>query len=673
MFIVDTTHSPYAKLRPIPLHAVTLTDAFWAPRLQTLLATTLPTQLTHLEQTGRLDNFRRAAGWKDVPRRGFVYDDSDVYKWLEAVYWSSVQRDNFKPANLQAAETAPADFKLHPQTPTLTLTPTLTPTPTPTQTILAAQQPDGYLNTAFMFDKAAQRWTNLRDWHELYCAGHFIQAAIAAARVAPLAPGGEDPLQAARRFADLICATFGPADQGKRPGVPGHQEIEIALVELYRLTRDPKYLAQAQYFLDARGHGLIGGSPYHQDHKPYRELERHAGHAVRALYMNAAAADLYAETGDITLLHTLTRLWNHATTRQMYITGGFGARHSGESFGDDYELPNHRAYAETCAAIASVLWNYRMLLITGDARYTDLLEHTLYNAVLPGLALDGQHYFYVNPLANEGEHRRQPWFPCACCPPNIARLLASLPGYFYSLSDDNALWIHLYADNTLSLTLPDGTPLTLEIRTQYPWQGDITLTIRGSGHFTLNLRLPSWCQTPTLTPSYSNANSHSPSHFHSPLTPSTYHPLTRTWTDGDTLTLHLPMPVRFLQSHPAIAENTGRIALQRGPILYCLEAADNPNFNLDEIFLPLPHSNSNPHSPPTLHHAPNLLGGLTMLRLQAKHHPISPEWSNALYRPLASHSHSHTTDCTLTALPYYAWANREPGQMRIWIKAQPQA
>jgi DUF1680 family protein len=647
--VVDTSHSPYAKLRPIPLDAVTLTDSFWAPRLRALRAVTLPAQLAQIEQTGRLDNFRRAAGELDVPRKGYVFDDSDVYKWLEAVSWSSVGSDDFNRP-MKATEVATTNHSER-------FLPNLTPI------LLAVQQPDGYLNTAFMFDKADQRWTNLRDWHELYCAGHFIQAAIAQTR----ATGDEQILTSARKFADLICTTFGPEDQGpdasgKRPGVPGHQEIEMALVELYRLTRDRKYLVQAQYFLDARGHGLIGGSPYHQDHKPYRSLDHHAGHAVRALYMNCGAADLYAETGDPTLLDTLTRLWEHVTTRQMYVTGGFGARHSGESFGDDYELPNRRAYAETCAAIASVMWNYRMVLITGDARYTDLLEHTLFNAVLPGFSADGQGYFYVNPLTNDGDHRRQPWFSCACCPPNIARLLASLPGYFYSWSNDFSrftLWLHLYADNTLTIPLPDGSPLTLEIRTAYPWGEDLTITVRGSGTFTLNLRLPGWCETPTLTTSFP--------HEESPLTPGTYHPLTRTWTDGDTLTLHLPMPVRFLASHPAVAENTGRVALQRGPLLYCLESADNPDVNLDEIVL-------DPTAPPTLDSRPDLLGGLTLLHLQAEHQPAPPAWSTTLYRPLTSASPpppaTHHASL-ITALPYYAWANRTPGQMRVWLRTFP--
>lgn len=647
MFVADTRHSPYARLRPVPLDAVTLTGGFWASRLKTLRQVTLPTQLEQLEGTGRLDNFRRAAGWTDAPRRGFVFDDSDVYKWLEAAALLLSPLPAGRARGRGDEE------------------PLLTAFHAVSAAILAAQQPDGYLNTAFMGEQAAQRWANLRDLHELYCAGHFIQAALAASRASPRSTGGAGDregevgdalLQAALRLADLICATFGPSETGRRPGVPGHQEIEIALIELYRLTRNRKYLEQAQFFLDARGHGLIGGSPYHQDHKPYRELDRLAGHAVRALYMNVAAADLYAETGDATLLQALTRLWEHTTARQMYVTGGLGARHAGESFGDDYELPNRQAYAETCAAIASLMWNYRMLLLTGDARFADLLEHTLYNAALPGLSLDGQRYFYTNPLASEGEHRRQPWFACACCPPNLARLLASLPGYFYSLDDENTLWIHLYAENTLRLTLPDGAPLALEVHTSYPWQGDVTLTTRAAGAFALRLRLPAWCADPALTLNGSPLDQ--------PLLPGSYVELRRTWADGDAVSLHLPMPVRYLEAHPAVAENHGKVAVQRGPLLYCLESADQPEFNLDDLYLDLAQ-------PPSVEHHPSLPGQLTALRLPAAHRLPSPPWQDQLYRPRSlSHARAAASALvTVTAIPYFAWANRQPGQLRVWLKA----
>ena len=314
----------------------------------------------------------------------------------------------------------------------------------------------------------------------MYCAGHLIQAAVAHFR----ATGTRRLLDVAVRFANHICDRFGPEEQGKQPAIDGHEEIEMALVELFRATGERRYLEQAEFFVDARGHGLLGepygrfDPSYSQDHKPFREQDEVVGHAVRALYLYSGAADLHAETGEPDLLEALERLWRNMTTKRMYVSGGLGSRHEGEAFGEDYELPSGRAYAETCAAIASVMWNWRMLMISGDARYADLMEHTLYNAVLPGVSLDGRHYFYQNPLADDGTHRRQPWFGCACCPPNVARLLASLPGYFYGVSDDT-MWVHLYAEGSATLNLGDRT-VRLARRTDYPWDGNVEIEV-GAG------------------------------------------------------------------------------------------------------------------------------------------------------------------------------------------------
>ncbi|MDQ1301294.1 MAG: uncharacterized protein QG637_1215, partial [Chloroflexota bacterium] len=467
--VVDTTHSAHARLKPVPLTAVTLADAFWAPRRQLLRDATLPSQFTLLEETGRLDNFRRVSGKIDphtTPFKGYFFNDSDVYKWIEAAAWSLATDPD--PALAAMTDAAIAE-------------------------IAAAQQPDGYLNTYYALERAGERWSNLKDMHELYCAGHLFQAAVAHYR----ATGSDRLLVVARRLADNIGTVFGP--QPKRAGTCGHPEIEMGLVELARATGAAKYLAQAQYFLDARGHGVIGGSPYHQDHRPFRELDRMVGHAVRAAYLNGGAADLFAESGEAALRVALARLWDNMTTRQMYISGGIGSRYEGEAFGDDFELPNARAYTETCAAIAVVMWAWRMLTLDGDARYADVLELALYNGFLAGLALDGQHYFYVNPLANDrdatlrdGTRGRQPWFNCACCPPNIARLLASLPGYFYNVSADT-VWCHLYAASTAHLTLPDGRGVNVRQQTDYPWAGDVTLAVEGAGEFGLRLRIPGWC------------------------------------------------------------------------------------------------------------------------------------------------------------------------------------
>jgi DUF1680 family protein len=624
--IVDTSRSPHARLKPVPLTAVTLTDDFWAPRLRLNRQVTLPSQYRLLEETGRIDNFRRAAGKKELPFQGRYFNDSDVYKWLEAVAWTLATRPD--PELQQLADTA-------------------------ITAIADAQEPNGYLDTYFALERAAERWTNLRDMHELYCAGHLIQAAVAHHR----ATGNERLLQIALRLADHICDTFGPPAEGKRPGVPGHEEIEMALVELARATGVSQYRSQAAFFLDMRGRSLISGAAYHQDHQPFRDLSRMAGHAVRALYLNAGATDLYAEMGEPSLRAALDRLWHNMTARQMYVSGGVGPRHAGESFGDDYELPNARAYAETCAAIASVMWNWRMLALDGQAGYADVLERTLYNAVLPGLSLDGKAYFYENPLADDGRHRRQPWFDCACCPPNVARLLASLPGYFYSLSEEG-VWVHLYAQGTLDL--PQHAGLHLVQHTRYPWDGEITFQVEGAGHFSLFLRVPAWCE-------HGASLQVNGQPFPDPLVPGTYVQIRRAWQRGDSVTLHLPMPVRAVACHPYVAENAGRVALLRGPLLYCLEGDDNPGFDLRDGRLPAPASFS-------AEYLPALLGGVVALRGPAQVVPLEEAWGDRLYRTVSPAPESAPGQSVeLTATPYYAWANRAPGPMQVWLRREPPA
>lgn len=623
--IVDTSRSLHARLRPVPLTAVTLADGFWAERRRVNREVTLPSQYRQLEQTGRIDNFRRAAGKVDIPFQGRYYNDSDVYKWLEAAAWTLTTGDD--PALAQMADTVIAE-------------------------IAAAQQPDGYLNTYFARDQAAERWTNLRDKHELYCAGHLIQAAVAHHR----ATGDDRLLRVARRLADHICEMFGPPQEGKRAGTPGHEEIEMALVELARATGESRYCRQALFFLDARGQGLIGGSGYHQDHRPFRETERMVGHAVRAVYLNAGGADIYAETGEAALHDTLGRLWRNTTTRQMYVSGGIGSRYEGEAFGEDYELPNRRAYAETCAAIGSLMWNWRMLALEGNARYADVLENTLYNGVLCGLSLDGQSYFYQNPLADDGTHRRQPWFGCACCPPNIARLLASLPGYFYSLSD-TGLWVHLYAQGAARISLPDGRTIGLTQRTRYPWDGEIVITVEGEGTLNLWLRIPGWCEEGAALEINGRA-------FTGALVPGSYVQVRRTWQRGDVVRLNLPMPVRRVECHPYIAENSGRVALMRGPILYCVEGADNPGLDPRDVVLPADADFAATFQP-------DLLGGVVVLRGQAQVAPPDEAWAGRLYRTVVPRSQEQPgRPVEVTAVPYYAWANREPGPMRVWLRTR---
>jgi DUF1680 family protein len=528
--------------------------------------------------------------------------------------------------------------------------------------IAAAQQPDGYLDTYYMFDKAGERWTNLRDMHELYCAGHLIQASVAHHR----ATGKTNLLRVAQGVADNICAIFGPEEEGKRPGTGGHEEIEMALVELARDIGERKYLDQARFFVDVRGQGHAGGDEYHQDHVPFRAFQRMVGHAVRAVYLNAGAADLAAEIGGIemgdeALRAALDRLWDNMTTRQMYVSGGIGSRYRGEAFGDDYELPNARAYAETCAAIGSVMWNWRMLALRGEARYADLIETTLYNAVLVGLSLDGQSYFYQNPLQDDGSHQREPWFGCACCPPNIARTLASLPGYFYSTSDEGA-WMHLYAEGSASLTLPDGRLVRLVVHTRYPWEGKIAIAVDGEGAFGLYLRVPGWCEEGASI----SVNGQTLTEV---LLPGSYAQVHRSWQTGDTVELDLPMPPRRVESHPYVAENAGRVALMRGPLLYCLEQVDHrlPGgqvVDLRDVVLPADAALA-------VEFCPGLLGSVAVLRGQATALPPDEGWAGRLNRTVRPQAEKPAGQAVgIRAVPYYAWANRGPGAMRVWLRTR---
>lgn len=615
--IVDTSRSSSARLRPVGLAAVTLEDRFWAPRRRQLREVILPEQYRLLEETGRLANFRRAAGRQLGSFQGYYFNDSDVYKWLEAVGWALADGPD---AALEDMARSVVDL------------------------IDEAQGPDGYLDTYFALERAGERWTNLRDLHELYCAGHLLQAAVAWRR----AQDDQRLMGIAHRLADHICATF-----GSRTGVPGHPEVEMALVEFARATGGIRYRAQAMQFLDARGRGHIGGRDYHLDHRPFRELERLAGHAVRALYLCAGAADLYAETGEPALRTALERLWEHMVQYQLYISGGLGARHDGESFGADYQLPNERAYAETCAAIASVMWNWRMLALDGDARYADLLETTLYNAVLPGISLDGLGYFYENPLAAGPEHRRQPWFPCACCPPNVARTIAALPGYVYSVSPEGA-WVHLYATGSLQAALPGGQPIALAQQSDYPWDGTISIEARSAGDYTLFLRVPAWCAEGAAL----EVNGQP---WSGPAASGTYAALPRKWQPGDVVTLRLPMPVRQVVAHPYVAENGGRLALLRGPLLYCAEGVDHPGVDPRDLALV-------PGGEYTAGFDPALLGGAVAIHGPARAQPPGAGWAGQLYRPAGAET-GPVQDTALTAVPYYAWANRAPGGMQVWLRA----
>ena len=621
--VVDTRNSPNARLRPVPAAHVHLNDAFWAPRREANGRRTLRTQLGHLESTGTLDNFRRLSEGLDRPFQGMYFADTDVYKWLEAVGWHLADH----PDDGELREQAERVIDL----------------------VAAAQRPDGYLNTYFALERADERWTNF-DLHEMYCAGHLFQGAVAYHRTT----GDERILEVATRFADHICETFGPAPD-QRVAVDGHEEVELGLVELYRTTGRRRYLDQAVFFIEARGRGLLGrpyghfAPEYSQDHVPFKDMDAVVGHAVRALYYTAGVADVCAEVDAPEYRAALERLWHSMTERRMYVSGGVGSRYEGEAFGGDYELPHARAYTETCAAIASVMWNSRMLTLDADARYADLLEWTLFNAVLPGLSLDGERYFYQNPLADDGHHRRKEWFGVACCPPNIARTLAALPGYLYGVADGE-VWVHLYASSRLRTALPDGTWVELEQRTSYPWGETVAFTLHGAGTFALMLRVPQWCTDARLRV---NGEAQDVA-----VTPGSYLRVERAWSIGDEVTLELAMPVRYLTAHRRVSESHGRAAIARGPILYCVEAADHEGVDPRDLVLP-----SDPAA--FVAGSSGLPGGLPALRAPAV--ALSAD-EGPLYRSADDEARVTLSPATLTAIPYFAWANRAPGPMQVWVR-----
>jgi len=611
-FLINTTNSPHSKLLPVAVSEVRITKGLLAERMRTIKEVTIPTQYELLEQTQRLFNFRRAAGKAQGDYFGFFFNDTDVYKWVEAASYSLMWEwdDQLDKLLDQVIEE-----------------------------IKSAQDEDGYLDTYFTFEKKKERWTNLKDMHELYCAGHLIQAAIAHHR----ATGKTSLLEVAIKFADHINSVFGP---GKKEGTCGHPEIEMALVELFRETRDYKYLGLARFFIDERGKGLVGGDLYHIDHKPFRDLDEIVGHAVRSLYLNCGATDLYLEIGDRSILEALERLWHSFTERKMYITGGAGARYEGEAFGEDYELPNETAYAETCAAIASFMWNYRMLFAMPEGRFADIMEQTLYNGLLSGISLDGMHYFYVNPLSDNGKHRRQKWFACACCPPNIARLIASLPGYVYTKSYDG-IWMHLYTENSAKIEWNNNV-IELDVKTNYPWDGDINITVNSNAKFSLFLRIPGWVKEYSILVN---------NHEEKPEIINRYAKLERNWEKGDRVKLSLNMKPEVIISNPKAKDNVGRVAIKRGPIVYCIEQADN-NFPIFDLEIDTEKELKPIYS--------EILKGLVVIKGKG-YIPEKDIWEKNLYLPIED-LRLKRNEVEFIAIPYYAWANREQGPMQVWIR-----
>ncbi|MCB0196572.1 MAG: glycoside hydrolase family 127 protein [Anaerolineae bacterium] len=620
---VNATNSPYARYKTIALKQIALTDGFWLRRQTINHQTSVRHAFRKLETSGNFNNLKLAAGTGEGQYREPLFMDSDIYKWLEAVSYSLITRPD--PELAAMADEAIA-------------------------LLAAAQQEDGYLNSYFQVMEPNKKWTELAMGHELYCAGHLIEAAVAHHR----ATGQTKLLDIACRFADHIDGRFGP-DKGD--AVPGHPEIELALVELHRETDEPRYLALAGFFIDQRGHGkMIGRTPfendYHQNRVPVRETDVVEGHAVRQLYLTAGIADIYLETGEQALLDTLQRQWHDMTAHKMHITAGFGARHEGEAFGQSYELPSDRCYCETCAAIANMMWNWRMLLITGEARYADLLERSLYNGFLSGISLDGQRYFYVNPLLSRGGIERPEWYGCACCPPNVMRQIAMLAGYV-ATTNAAGLQVHQYIATNIEATLHNEQPIKVQLETDYPWDGQVTLTIAETdgSPWELALRIPGWCHEATL-------------HVGDDVTDVSaqrggYAQTRRTWQAGDVVQLKLVMQPRFIEPNPRIDAVRGSLAIERGPLVYCLEAVDQPaDVNLPDVRI-------DPTAPLHAQWREDMLEGVVVIEAQGTVMDMR-RWQSALYRPLTAESLPQQV-IKLTAVPYYAWANRGPGQMRVWI------
>jgi hypothetical protein len=637
---MTTTSAPQRRYTPASHTAVTIDDQFWAPRLRVNRERTIPHVYQQLKHTGRIDAFHPE--WNPLPeiraRQSWggstvMFWDSDVAKWIEAAAYSlSTHHDPQLDALLDDVIAL----------------------------VASAQGEDGYLNTWFRTIDPAGRWTNLRDWHELYCAGHLIEAAV----VHYHATGKRTLLEVMQRYVDYIGQVFGPGE-GQRRGYCGHPEIELALVRLADATGEPRYRDLARFFVDERGRkphyydqeARERGEDvaryhhrtyeYNQAHAPVREQTQVVGHAVRAVYLYSAMADLAMADGDATLLAACEGLWRHLASTRTYVMGGIGTSRQNEGFTQDYDLPNESAYAETCAAIGLVFWAERMLQNRLDRRYADVLELALYNAVLSGVSLDGEHFFYDNPLASEGTHHRAEWFLCPCCPPNLARILASLGQYIYSQSEDEAV-IHLYVGGSVALEL-SGKRVTVRQETNYPWDGDVAITVETSApaRFAVRLRLPGWCDAPQASVNGTPVDI-------AALAEDGYLRLEREWRSSDRVELSLPMPIERMYAHPAVKADVGKVALRRGPFVYCFEQTDHETA-LARLQLPR-------DAVLIARAAPELLGGVVVVEGMAMALDDAG-WGDDLYRTAPPAS----TETALRAIPYFAWDNRAPGAMLVWL------
>ena len=627
---------------PVPFTSVKVTDNFWGQRLQASREVTIPLAFSKCEETGRYENFVKVAHPSDTYKvEGFSFDDTDVYKTIEGASYS--------------LQTYP-DKKLQKYIDSVLVI------------VAGAQEPDGYLYTARTVNpKHPHNWAGKERWvavenlsHEFYNLGHMIEGAVAHYQ----ATGKRNFLNIAIKYADCVCREIGNGPQQKKY-VPGHQIAEMALVKLYMVTGDKKYLDQAKFFLDTRGY-TSRKDAYSQAHKPVVEQDEAVGHAVRAVYMYSGMADVAAITGDSSYIKAIDKIWDNIVSKKIYITGGIGARHAGEAFGNNYELPNQSAYCETCAAIGNVYMNYRLFLLHGDAKYFDVLERTLYNGLISGVSLDGGSFFYPNPLSSNGKYSRKPWFGCACCPSNVSRFIPSLPGYVYAVKNDQ-VYVNLYLSNKAELKV-DKKKILLEQETGYPWNGDIRLKItQGNQDFTMKLRIPGWVRGNVLPSDlYSYADNQKPAYQVSVNGQTVesdvndgYLSIARKWKKGDVVEVHFDMIPRIVKANPKVEADHGRVAVERGPIVYCAEWPDN-RFNVHSILL-------NQHPQFKVTDKPELLYGIRQITTDAQ--ALSYDKAGKLV----------TKDVELTLIPYYAWAHRGEGDMEVWLpidvsatSAQPQ-
>lgn len=588
--------TPLKMIDMIDFSHVRIQDRFWSPRLEMHTTATLPVCIDQIEnQTGRIRNFENAAKGEGE-HSGIFFDDSDVYKALEGIAYSLINRPD--PALEKKADEWIDKFA-------------------------AAQQPDGYINTFYTLTDLNKRWTNM-DKHEMYCTGHLIEAAVAYYQ----ATGKRKLLDVSIRMVDHILSLFGP---GKRHWVAGHEEIELALVKLYQITKETRYLDLAHWLLEERGHGhgTMGGEGkwnpvYYQDEMPVREMKSISGHAVRCMYLYCGMADVAALKNDAGYVEAMHSLWEDVVLRNMYITGGIGSSKHNEGFTEDYDLPNLEAYCETCASVGMVYWNQRMNQFTGDSKYIDVLERAMYNGALAGISLTGDRFFYVNPLESKGDHHRQAWYGCACCPSQLSRFLPSIGNYIYGISE-KAIWVNLFIGNETNIRL-DGKEIKLKQETDYPWDGRVKFRIESDQPVNkeIRIRIPGWCKQYRLT-----LNGHTQT-----VANEKGYAILKKWNPGDRIELTMDMPVEKVAADPRVKADLGKRAIQRGPLVYCIEEANNKD-DFDHLAI----------TPDT--------------RFQAT---FKPDFLNGVEVIQAVNGTKE-----ITFIPYYAWDNQEAGKMKVWL------